>query len=268
MKKTFVVLALIVVIVPVTLFFVSPTWRTNATSAVESLTQWTPEAIEKNPIAYSQFVEAQLKKDQKTFQETRKKLAISMEGLAKKLAAKTKLLEQGEKLAEEFAETITAGSFPVTLHGKEYTESQLRMQLALTLAQINGLKESVTEITKVSAVAEKELQKLVVGIEKTESQISLLATRREIFRSQATSAEGLAMIAGVNAVLEGNQLLVKSNPVRTIEEILNDAESSTQEVAASDVQVEEYLQSVIAKKSQKGDLFQTKDIPLAPGDEK
>lgn len=269
MKKNFVTFTVIAAIGLATLLIISPVWRTIFGTAVEDLTQWTPAAIEKNPIGYSQFVEVQLKKDLKVFQETRKALALRMETLAKLLSEKTKLLENGEKFADEFAEAITEGAFPIRLHGKDYTESQLRIQLSLTLAQVNGLKESVAEITKVSATAEKELQKLVVETEKTESQIALLAARREIFRSQATSTEGLAMIATVNSVLEGNQILIKANPVRTIDELLKDVESESpsQEVASSETQVNEFLQNYVAKKSSKGDLFQTKDIPLAPGDE-
>lgn len=277
MKNYVPVLVVFALVATAGLFYFSPVFRTNALATAESMTRWTPEAIEKNPVGYSQFVEVQLKKDLKTFRETRKALTLRMETLAKKLAEKTKLLEQGGKLAEDFAEAITAGVFPVTLHGKEYTESQLRIQIALTIAQVNGLKESVAEIAKVSTVAEKEIQKLVVGIEKTESQIALLAARREIFRSQATSAEGLEMIAQVNAVLEGNQILIKENPVRTIEEILNDTSAPVRQgVAASSTQVEEYLNAYLAKKPsglsknemKKGELVQSKDIPPAPGDEK
>jgi len=275
MKNYIITLAVIVLIGLAGLIYISPVWRTNAITAAESLTQWTPEAIERNPVGYSQYVEVQLKKDLKTFHETRKALTLRMETLAKKLAEKTKLLQQGEKLAEEFAEAITAGTFPITLHGKEYTESQLRIQIALTLAQVNGLKESLAEIIKVSSIAEKEIQKLVVGIEKTESQIALLAARREIFRSQATSAAGLEMIAQANAVLEGNQILIKENPIRTIEEILYEtASSASPSVAASETQVEEYLKIFVAQKpagyskdsSRKGELVQTQDIPPAPGD--
>ncbi len=242
----------------------------NGSTNPKPPTMWTQEEIDRNPVGYSQYVEAKLKDDLKTFQKTRRDLTLRMETLAKKLSEKTKLLEQGEKLAADFAETITAGVFPVDIHGKEYTESQLRIQISLTLAQVNGLKESIVDITKVSAVAEKEIQKLVVGVEKTESQIALLAARREIFRSQATSAEGLEMIAQSNAVLEGNQILIKENPVRTIEEILH--ETASQGSPATEKQVDEYLKNFAAKKtsgkngSGKGDLLQSKDIPSAPGD--
>lgn len=277
MKNYIIPLLVLVVIGATGLLYISPAFRTTALATAESMTQWTPEAIEKNPVGYSQFVEVQLKKDLKTFQETRKALTLRMERLAKMLAEKTKLLQRGEKLAEDFAEAVTAGVFPVSVHGKEYTESQLRIQLALTIAQVGGLKESVAEIAKVSTVAEKEIQKLVVGIEKTESQIALLAARREIFRSQATSAEGLEMIAQVNAVLEGNQILIKENPVRTIEEILDDIANAPMKegVAAENSQVEEYLACYVAKKpsslaksgGKKGDIVQSKDIPPAPGDD-
>ena len=266
MKKFLVPTLVVGLLVVAGMFYFSPWFRLATISTAESITTWTPEAIEKNPIGYSQFVEAQLKKDLRVLQDTRKMLTLRMDTLAKRLIDKTKLLNVGQELADEFANAITENVFPVTLHGKEYTESQLRIQLALTLAQVTGLKESVAEIEKVSQVAEQEIQKLVVNVEKTESQIALLATRREVFRSQSTSTEGLTMIANINALLEGNQIIIRDNPVRTIEEILN--ENTPQGLAASDTQVESYLTDYTTKKSsKKGSFLQTDDIPQAPGDE-
>ena len=48
MKKTIVTLVVVVVAGFTTLIAISPAWRTSATLTVESFTQWTPEAIEKN----------------------------------------------------------------------------------------------------------------------------------------------------------------------------------------------------------------------------
>ena len=109
-----------------------------------------------------------------------------------------------------------------------------------------------------------------------DDDLALLHMFRHVFRDSdvqlvtATSAaEGLEMIATANSVLEGNQILIKANPVRTIDELLKDveSESSSQGVASSETQVNEFLHNYIAKQSPKGDLFQSKDIPLAPGDE-
>lgn len=267
LKNGFLVVALGLVVVGAVLWFASPIVRTKLADSTASLLEWTPEAIERDPIGYTNHVERQLKSDLTTFTSTRRALSTQQDAMAKMLREKSAVLTSGEQLAGDFAEAISAGTFPATLHGKEYTETQLRTQLALTLAQLDGLKVSVDEMEKISVNAEKEIQKLVVNTEKTESQLALLQTKREIFRSGKLSSEGLAMIAQVNSVLEGNQLIIRDNPVRTIEEILNQKPAET--AASADSQrVESYIQSYTAKKGNgKGkELIQTEDVPAAPGD--
>lgn len=258
------------------LVYVSPAVRAYIFTVSASITEWTTESIAADPVGYSQYAEAQLKKDRKTFQEMRKDLGMCMETMSKKLTEKSKLLVQGEKFAEDFAEAFDAGEFPATVHGKEYTETQLRSQIGLTLAEVSGLRKSIAEIEQVSATAELEIQRVVVEGEKNDSQIALLATRREIFRSQPVSAEGLAILTSVNSVLEGNQSFIKENPVGTISEIMNRVSLPPAQGSVSGEQVEEYLKGYVAKKSsgfskdsaKKGKFVQSEDVPAAPGDEK
>lgn len=268
MKKTVISLVTVAAVGVIVLFYHSPAFRTSVIDGAESITQWTPEAIEKNPVGYSQFVETQLKKDLKIFQETRKSLSRQMEVLTKMSAEKMKELEYGKKFATEFAEAITEGAFPVTLHEKSYTESQLKNQLAMTLAQIDGLKNSLAGIDKVTRIAEEEIQKNVVRIEDVESQLALMVTQREIFRSQSTSDAGLAMLTEARSVLEGNQVFIKNNPVRTISDLIKDSTVAASSGPASHTEVEAFLVEYTAKKSAKDGkkLVQTEDVPAAPGD--
>lgn len=268
MKKTVISLVAVVAVIAAGLFYYSPAFRTNAITAAESIGQWTPEAIEKNKIGYTQFVETKLKKDLKTFQDVRKALTRQMEVNSKLLAEKTKLLQEGRKLLDQFAEATLSGEFPAELHGKTYTETQLKNQIALTKAQVEGIERSIAGIQKASQVAEQEICKRIVGIEDMESQLQMMSTEREIFRSQSTSDVGFAMLAEARAVLEGNQLLVKENPVRTIQEILKASEVATSGNRASDTEVEAFLADYKSKKLAKSGkkLVQTEEVPAAPGD--
>lgn len=276
MRSYIIVPIMSVVIGLAGLICVSPSVRAYIIIVTGRVVEWTPEAIEADPVGYSLFAEAQLKKDKRVFQEMRKDLGVCMEVMSKKLSEKSKLLEQGEKFVEDFAEACDAGEFPAKVHGKEYTELQLRSQLGLTLAEVNGLRKSVAEIEQVSVTAELEIQRVVVESEKIDSQLALLATRREIFRARAVTAEGIAILTSVNSVLEGNQSFIKENPVGTIMEIMNRTSLPPANGSVSDVQVDEYLKGYVAKKSsagfskesgKKGKFGQTENIPAAPGDD-
>ena len=248
MSKTKILVAMVVVTVLVCLVWgISPQFRTTVNEAGMSITTWTPEAIQADPVGYSMFVESSLKKDQEKLQISRKEIARQMERLAKMQSEKSKLLSDGEQLADEFAEAITAGVFPVTVRNAEYTEEQIRAQLALIVAQVNGMKASLDEMNDVAKTAESEILKLVVNIEKTESQLAMLKTRREIFRTQAITTEGLAMIDEVTSILEGNQILLKSNPVGTIEDILNRSRTSAETSPAGQSEVDAYLNNYTQK---------------------
>ncbi|MDD3587487.1 MAG: hypothetical protein PHQ75_09920 [Thermoguttaceae bacterium] len=266
MKKTLIGLVVVVVAAVVIGFFVSPAFRTKVISKAEKIGQWTPEAIQKDPIGYSEFVESRLKKDLEEFKTTRKNLGARMDDIAKKMSDKGKLLVAGRTLADEIAEAIEAKKYPVTVAGKEYTESQLRSQLSLVVAQMDTMTESLSELEKIQMASEKENERAIIQMEKTESQLSLVAARREIFKAKARTAEGLEMITQCNAVLEQNQTVFANNPVRTIEEMLADTEAKASGAhSASAERVEKYLDEYRAKKGGKANsTVQTQNIPSEP----
>jgi hypothetical protein len=253
-----------------------PTWGGRQTTppptptvVVQPIT-WTEEEMAQNPIGYCQHVQENLKAALENFKKARRGKALTMERLTKILSEKKRKLAAGEHLAAEFAEALTAGTFPATLLGRSYSEEQLRLQLSLTVAEMNGLKEIITEIVKASAVAEEEILKDVIRIERTEAEIAILDTRVEIYRGQATDTAALDMVATANSLLSGHQLFLKENPVRDISTLMEELErnaTATSYGAASAAQVDEFLRNFAAKKSAgKSGSLQSKGIPPAPGD--
>jgi hypothetical protein len=225
----------------------SPLFRSNAENAVKQITQWTPENIEKYPVEYSKYVEEKLKTDQRKLQETRRGLSNAMEIIAKQTASKTKLLEAGIKIADEFAKVISVGNFPVTLHGKEYTADQANLQLSLTLAEIDSYKESVTKLAAISKLAEEKIQEVVVNSQKIETEIALLNTKREVFKASKIDGDALKILDQVSAVLDGTQVLLKENPVRTIDELLKGDDTPAKVTKASEERVKLYIEEYALK---------------------
>jgi hypothetical protein len=167
----------------------SPSFRTMIWVWVNKITCWTPDAIQKDPVGYMKFVEKKLAGDQNKIQETWRNLGVSVAKLAKKQIAKRELLERGTAFAEDFRDVYqnANGNFPVEVRGEVYTEAQLRSQLSLLLAQNDGLTESLSEIDMEMIAANNKMEELVVQKEKTESQLALLETKRELFQAEKLS---------------------------------------------------------------------------------
>ena len=241
MKKSICTLAVVVMVVGGTLMAKSPVCRTFIWERIHQVTQWTPEAIQKDPIAYMKFVEKKLAKDQNKIQETWRNLGVSVGKLAKKQSGKRELLERGTTFAEEFRDVYqnANGNFPVEVQGQTYTEAQIRSQLSLLLAQNDGLAESLSEIDIAMNNANSKMEELVVQKEKTESQLFLIATKRELFQAESLSTEGLLLIAQLNELFDGNEQVIAGNPVRTIEQLVQAEKVSS--VPANSVRVDEFL---------------------------
>jgi hypothetical protein len=260
-SKVITAVAVIVVLVAVGLFFVSPGFQSKAKKTFTDLTQWTPENIEKDPVGYWIFLKDKAEADKKELQNTRHGLSAAMETTSKKVSEKIKLLEAGTKIAEEFADALTAGTFPVTLHGKEYTADQATMQLSLTLAEVDAYKESVAKLNEISKTAEQKIQETIINIEKIDNEITVLNTKSEVFKANKIDSETLAMLKNAHTAFDGTQILLKENPVRTIAEMLASDISPKQGVKASDQRVEAYLTEYVSKK---GVTTQTAPVSATP----
>ena len=222
------------------------------TPAPEPVPGWTEEKIAADPEGYSQYARQQLKADEKVLIDTRRDLAVFMDRLAAMLNERHKKLEFGRGLAEKLAEALVGGTYPVSLFGKSYSEDQLRMQIALVLAEISGLESSLSEINEVSKAAEEEVIRLVVGLERVTSQVAILDTRVGIYRSRATQTAGLDMIATATTALQEHRVFLRENPVRDLESLMVDVERNVATAtrgAASAAQVEEFLTDFVARRT-------------------
>ena len=240
-KSSIVVLFTVILAIGGTLMAVSPSARALVMGKYNKAISWSGKAIQENPMGYMKFVEKKLTEDQDKIQTTWRNLGISVGKLAKKQGKNRETLEQGMAYAEKFREAYqnANGEFPVEVLGESYTEGQLRAQLSLTLAQNDGLTQSLTEIDEALITANGKMEELIVQKEKTETQLALIATKREMFRANALSTEGLQLVSRLNGLFEENELVMAGNPVRSIEQLVK-AETFASKPANS-VRVEEFL---------------------------
>ncbi len=100
------------------------------------------------------------------------------------------------------------GKFPVTVRSKEYSEAQLRTQGDLIVAQNAGLATSISAIESALVGANKKIQELIVNKEKTDTELSMLKTKKEVFTANKLTSEGLALVAQIDEILQGNERLI------------------------------------------------------------
>ena len=240
-KNSFSITIVAILVVGGTLMAISPGVRTLVTGKYNKVISWPEEAIQKDPMGYMKFVEKKLIKDQNKIQTIWRNLGISVGKLAKKQSKNRETLEQGMAYAEKFRDAYqnANGVFPVEILGESYTDVQLRAQLSLTLAQNDGLTQLLTEVDEALIDASSKMEELIVQNEKTETQLALIATKREMFQADALSTEGLQLVGRLNGLFEENELVMAGNPVRSIEQLVK-AETFASKPANS-VRVEEFL---------------------------
>lgn len=214
--------------------YISPTARGWVWSETRTLTGWSEQARKADPVGFVSHVERQLRQDQKDLKETRQTLAAEIGELTKKQREQTALRDQSQQLASDFRTAWQGGRFPVTIRNAAYTEGELTSQVSSLLAEIEGYATTVERLSRVRIEAEQKLEELTVRIEKTESEIASLGTQRELVRARVLTDSGERLLAQVDNLLEVNQQVLLSNPVRSTRDLLTATESPRQGRATND----------------------------------
>jgi len=185
-----------------------------------------------------------MKQDLTVMQKTRRELAAEVGSLARKTREQTAMAAQARTLADEFRiqylSAQVSDSFPIEIRSQAYTEAQVRSQVSLLLAEAEGYEESLTDIESVQVEAEKRMEDLAVRINKTESQMVALSTKRELLRARKLTSEGAALLAQVDELMTGNTQAIAGNPVRTVRELAA-AEQAKPTGRATNRKVEDFL---------------------------
>lgn len=244
------------------LYAFSPAFRTGTGTVTENF-GWTTSAQEADPVGYSLHVENLLKNELADIKNEQKALSRLMDANAKMLAEKTRLLDGGRALAEQFAEANSQEKFPTEILGRSYDREQLHNQLSLVLAQISGFEELIKGIKNASKEAEAKIRERIVAVDNIETQIHTLSVDRELYKTTSRSKLNKEMLASARDLLREAQILSRENPVRSVQQLIEESNHSTKE-KASDAEVAAFLTDYSAKKGK--NLVQNENVPAAPGD--
>ncbi len=185
---------------------------------------WPEAARRADPVGFTDHVERELKEDLDKLQAARGQLAGEIGTLSRNVREQQALLEHAEKLAAEFRDVYQAatedGTFPVTVRDAAYTEDQAVSQVSLLLAETEGYRETLSKVEALRKQAESRLEELTVRVDRTASQLAMIATKRELLRARVLTDEAEQLVTQVDQLLDGNTQIVQGNPVRSVEELL------------------------------------------------
>jgi len=222
----------------------SPALRAHVYQQWAGLCGWTEKARQADPVGFASYAERRLKHDLQVMEKTRRELAAEVGQLSREIREQQALGDQARQLAEEFRTEYqlasTNGGFPIEVRAAAYTEGQAKSQVSMLLAEADGYKQSLDQLTKVRKEAESKIEELVVRINGTETQLAALSTKRELLRARQLTAEGEQLLAQMDELMTGNTQVIQGNPVRTVRELL-DAPVAKPHKTASLQRVEEFL---------------------------
>ncbi len=202
----------------------SPGLRTQMTALWDSHTGWTEAARQADPAGFAAHAEAKLQQDLAKMDATRRQFTAEVGRLSKTAREQSALAEQARRLAEQFRDVYQTaqadGRFPVEVRGAAYTQSQVRSQVSMLLAEAEGYEAALDDLESVRATAEAKIEELAVRINRIEAQLASLATKRELLRARQLTAAGEELLAQVDELMTGNRQTIDANPVATVRELL------------------------------------------------
>ena len=224
MLKKVIGLSVVLSVAAVVAWGYCPGLRTKIKQAWNDQTGWTAEARAADPVGFIEYAEGKMKEDLAKMQKNRRELAAEASKLAQKVREQKAMATQAQAMAEEFrAEYQKAkanNSFPIEVRGRAYTETQVRSQVSLLLAEAESYGQSLSKIEAVQAEAEQKMEDLAIRIGKTEPQIAVLATQRELLRVRELTTEGETLLAQVDELMTGNTQAIADTPIRTVRELV------------------------------------------------
>jgi hypothetical protein len=244
-----------------------PSLRTTTAAFWNSQTGWSEADRQADPDGFITYVEGKMRDDLALMQKTRRELAAEVGDLSRAKREQSAMATQAQTLAEEFRdeyqEALTNDAFPIAVRGEAYTETQVRSQVSLLLAEAEGYSGSLAEIECVQAEAEQKMEELAVRIGQTESQLVALATKRELLRVRRLTTEGEILLAQVDELMAGNTQAIAGNPVRTVRE-LADAEWSKPTGRVTNSRVEQFLAQTLSEKPEASDSVDNDTVLATP----
>ena len=231
MKKTIIVVSLLVAVVAGYFVGTKGGFVNSVKDGVAKLTasgNWTEERRAKDPLGYSKFVEAKLKKSNEAFKTNRAGLDKACADLNLKIREKEAAVAKKEQTLETFLAALDKGEFPVEIYDQKYgSDQQLRAQIVALNQGFQAAQNAVETFREVRSAALNEQIRIVGAIDQNETVLATINAKREIFKSQQSSDECQELVAQMSAAFEGTVAQENSTfSIRSVEDIIAQQEQA------------------------------------------
>jgi hypothetical protein len=205
------------------------------------------ELCEKDPDAFFGRVKSEGTGDLAAMNAARNGIRGRLSELETAAEEQQAKLSYARNAAEKFRSAWQAGVFPVEVEGRAYTRNDLEAQVSSLLAQIDGYEQAVNKISRAREEAGAQIEELTVQIVRTETDLSLLDIRREVFRATRADGSVAELMATVDSLFRRNAEVISTSPIRSVDELMRDASTGDSTRPISRARAVDFLnQSVVA----------------------
>lgn len=184
------------------------------------------EQCSRDPDAFFDRVRQQAESDLSTMLETRNRLRSSISDVTVRQSEVQEKLDYATRAAHDFRAAWQADQFPVTIHGRAYTKTDVEAQTASLLAQIEGYNSAIAQYERSVSDVREHIQDLTCQIVRTETDLSLLDVKRDVYKASHSDRAAEDLMASVNALFTENATVISASPVRSVDELIQDSASA------------------------------------------
>jgi phage shock protein A len=246
MKTIRLVLGIVVIIVlGVLAWQYLPGCRQHAKDAYRKYGGWTDAARREDPVGFIEYAEQKLNENLMAFRDTQASLAGSRKLVEDGRAHAVEMAAKADELAGKFRDAFRAaegvGGYPVTVAGAQYTRDELLEQVRLTLTEGRNYRDIIRDYEAAGAAVDEKGKELVTQIADTKAALAQLPARKDIARVNELAANTSELLQQVKDLLDQNEEVLSSSPVRTVEELTRSA--GKQSAPGWEVDVEAFLRA-------------------------
>lgn len=245
--KGFIGLVIVLAVIGVAAYYLSPAFRTKADEMIHDKMGWDERSRKARPAEYIAWATKKLKADIDKLQDAANSFSRNKTKLSEKLGELKNKDNQADLLLTRFKTKYneakaknTPDAFPVVVGDRSYTEKDLLDQVKLLLTERKGLTPLVAEFEKQLKLQDEKANALIARITESKAKIPLLEAQRTLLETSQITTESEQVLAQVNEVVMTNDSELNKSPVRSIDDLLKD-EAKSQTVTSVDKDVEDFL---------------------------
>jgi phage shock protein A len=187
-----------------------------------------------DPDRFFDRVEEQAASDLSRMEKTRSTLRTQLSDLAEQEEQVVAKRNYARFAAEEFRSAWSAGAFPVTVHGRVYSQPEIEGQVSTLLSQIDGYETALQKFQQTADSARQHVEDLTCRIVRTETDLALIGVRREVYKATRSDESVTELMATVDSLFSENAVVIAASPIRSVDELMaSDASSSVRPYANS-----------------------------------